>query len=218
MRAAAKTATTPHRAWDAHRMNVFIFSFRSLARREKAKRQTAAAPWAGFLALGTQGSANAKPRSRPPPSLAFVPSKVATTEVSRPSYEGRPNTVAGPRRILTGFPLSPTWAPEGAALLPRDSRGRQAKEGGVRVGPKCINSALMTFLQQMTEWLGPRRLFWAMRFYPPYLGAGIRVRNIDPSLRYIEVEMPLRAGRETTFALNFVDLCIRCAIPSSCCW
>ena len=62
----------------------------------------------------------------------------------------------------------------------------------MRVGPKCINSALMTFLQQMTEWLGPRRLFWAMRFYPPYLGAGIRVRNIDPSLRFIEVEMPLR--------------------------
>jgi len=88
----------------------------------------------------------------------------------------------------------------------------------VRVGPKCINSALMTFLQQMTEWLGPRRLFWAMRFYPPYLGAGIRVRNIDPSLRYIEVEMPLRPGRETTLALNLVDLCIRCAIPSSCCW
>ncbi len=50
----------------------------------------------------------------------------------------------------------------------------------------------MTFMQQMAEWLGPRRLLWAMRFYPPYLGAGIRVRNIDPSLRFIEVEMPLR--------------------------
>jgi hypothetical protein len=32
--------------------------------------------------------------------------------------QGWPNTVAGPRRLFTGFPLEcPTWAPENARLL-----------------------------------------------------------------------------------------------------
>ncbi len=35
--------------------------------------------------------------------------------------------MAGPRRLLTGFPLSPTWAPEGGRLVRRDWRGRQEK-------------------------------------------------------------------------------------------
>lgn len=64
--------------------------------------------------------------------------------------------------------------------------------GEVRLVLSRAIGARMTFLQRVAEWVGPRRLLWAMRFYPPYFGAGIRTRNIDRSLRSIEVEMPLR--------------------------
>lgn len=37
-----------------------------------------------------------------------------------------------------------------------------------------------------------RLLFRLMRFYPPFLGAGIRLTRIAPDLSSIEVEMPLR--------------------------
>jgi len=61
----------------------------------------------------------------------------------------------------------------------------------------------MTFFQRMAERVGPRRLLWALRFYPPYLGAGIRTRNIDPSLRFMEVEMPLRPWTQNYVGTQF---------------
>ncbi|MGQ9670138.1 MAG: DUF4442 domain-containing protein [Desulfosoma sp.] len=37
------------------------------------------------------------------------------------------------------------------------------------------------------------RMFrWLLNLYPPYLGAGIRVRRVSPDFREILVEMPLR--------------------------
>jgi acyl-coenzyme A thioesterase PaaI-like protein len=33
---------------------------------------------------------------------------------------------------------------------------------------------------------------WLVNVYPPFLGAGIRVRSVSPDFRKIEVEMPLR--------------------------
>lgn len=41
--------------------------------------------------------------------------------------------------------------------------------------------------RQDARWL--RR---ALNIYPPYLGAGVRVRSISPDFRHAEVEMPLR--------------------------
>ncbi|MBF4209565.1 DUF4442 domain-containing protein [Pseudomonas donghuensis] len=37
-----------------------------------------------------------------------------------------------------------------------------------------------------------RRLRWLLNFYPPYLGAGIRVLSVSPDLRHIRVRMGLR--------------------------
>lgn len=37
-----------------------------------------------------------------------------------------------------------------------------------------------------------RFLRWALNFYPPYLGAGVRVRHISADLRLIRVKMVLR--------------------------
>ncbi len=37
------------------------------------------------------------------------------------------------------------------------------------------------------------RMFrWLLNIYPPYLGAGVRVRRVSPDFREILVEMPLR--------------------------
>jgi acyl-coenzyme A thioesterase PaaI-like protein len=83
-----------------------------------------------------------------------------------------------------GHPKAPRFYPGIRELV------KKKKESAS--GCELRYSAQMTFLQRMAQWLGPRRLLWVMRFYPPYLGAGIRVRNIDPSLRSIEVVLPLR--------------------------
>jgi acyl-coenzyme A thioesterase PaaI-like protein len=47
----------------------------------------------------------------------------------------------------------------------------------------------MTPWQRLTTWVGPRWLLRLMRFYPPFLGAGIRVTLAEP--RRIEVTMDL---------------------------
>ncbi|RMG59749.1 MAG: DUF4442 domain-containing protein [Deltaproteobacteria bacterium] len=38
----------------------------------------------------------------------------------------------------------------------------------------------------------PRFFRWMLNLYPPYLGAGVRVRRVSDDYREIEVEMPLR--------------------------
>ncbi len=37
-----------------------------------------------------------------------------------------------------------------------------------------------------------RTFRWLLNIYPPYLGAGVRVRHVSPDFREIVVEMPLR--------------------------
>jgi acyl-coenzyme A thioesterase PaaI-like protein len=49
----------------------------------------------------------------------------------------------------------------------------------------------MTLWQSMNARLGARRLLRLMRFYPPYLGAGIKVTDVAEDLRAITVEMNL---------------------------
>jgi len=49
----------------------------------------------------------------------------------------------------------------------------------------------MTLWQSMNARLGARRLLRLMRFYPPYLGAGIKVTDVAEDLRSITVEMNL---------------------------
>lgn len=40
--------------------------------------------------------------------------------------------------------------------------------------------------------LAPRHLRWLINFWPPFLGAGIRITRLDPNYRAIDVEMKLR--------------------------
>ncbi len=47
-------------------------------------------------------------------------------------------------------------------------------------------------LKALTDRFGKARLLrWAMTFYPPYLGAGVRVRHISDDFRDIQVSMGL---------------------------
>src|SRR5687767_4345745 len=46
-----------------------------------------------------------------------------------------------------------------------------------------------TLFQVIKDKFGAHRLLQAINVYPPYLGAGIRVREITPDLRRFEVEM-----------------------------
>jgi len=54
---------------------------------------------------------------------------------------------------------------------------------------------LMTLLQRMMgtvgHTVGKHRLLTLASLYPPFLGAGIRVRRATPGLREIDVELPL---------------------------
>ncbi len=49
----------------------------------------------------------------------------------------------------------------------------------------------------------PRLLRLALNLYPPYLGAGVRVRSIAPDFRRIEVEMPLRWCNRNVVGTHF---------------
>jgi acyl-coenzyme A thioesterase PaaI-like protein len=61
----------------------------------------------------------------------------------------------------------------------------------------------MTPWQRLTAWLGPRRLLRLMRFYPPYLGAGVHVTAVDQGLRWIEVAMELTAWNRNYVGTHF---------------
>jgi acyl-coenzyme A thioesterase PaaI-like protein len=43
-----------------------------------------------------------------------------------------------------------------------------------------------------------RRLFFLWNFYPPFLGAGVRITKLDPELRFIEVKLT-RSWRNTNY-------------------
>jgi acyl-coenzyme A thioesterase PaaI-like protein len=58
---------------------------------------------------------------------------------------------------------------------------------------------MQSIWQRLGAALGKRRLFKLLRFYPPFLGAGVRVTHVADDLRWVEVEMPL-----TPFNRNYV--------------
>src|SRR5512141_2013621 len=47
------------------------------------------------------------------------------------------------------------------------------------------------------------RLFRLFGLYPPYLGAGVRVREVSPDLRALTVEMPLRPWNRNYVGTHF---------------
>jgi acyl-coenzyme A thioesterase PaaI-like protein len=57
----------------------------------------------------------------------------------------------------------------------------------------------MPLLQRIARRLGNDRFLRLLRFYPPYLGAGISVKHVAPDLSALEVEMTL-----STLNRNFV--------------
>jgi acyl-coenzyme A thioesterase PaaI-like protein len=57
----------------------------------------------------------------------------------------------------------------------------------------------MAPLQKLAKLVGPRRFLRLMHLYPPYLGAGVRIRRVEPDLGQVEVEMRL-----TRWNRNFV--------------
>jgi acyl-coenzyme A thioesterase PaaI-like protein len=61
----------------------------------------------------------------------------------------------------------------------------------------------MSLLQRLARRLGNRRFLQLMRIYPPYLGAGVRVRAAAPDMSRIEVEMPLTAWNQNFVGTHF---------------
>ena len=63
----------------------------------------------------------------------------------------------------------------------------------------------------MARRFSPRWLKWRINAWPPYLGAGIRIRRIASDFRRIEVEMPLRWYNRGYYGTHFGgSLCAMC--------
>lgn len=61
----------------------------------------------------------------------------------------------------------------------------------------------MTALQRLARLFGPHRFLRTIGFWPPYLGAGIRVTRADADLRVIEVELALRVWNRNYVGTQF---------------
>ena len=55
----------------------------------------------------------------------------------------------------------------------------------------------------MARKLSPHWLRFGMNLWPPFLGAGVRVRSIAPDFREVRVEMRLRLGNRNYFGTHF---------------
>jgi acyl-coenzyme A thioesterase PaaI-like protein len=55
----------------------------------------------------------------------------------------------------------------------------------------------------MARKISARLLRWGMNLWPPFLGAGIRVRQIAPDFREVTVEMPLRLYNRNYVGTHF---------------
>jgi acyl-coenzyme A thioesterase PaaI-like protein len=49
----------------------------------------------------------------------------------------------------------------------------------------------------------PRVFRWSLNLWPPFIGAGIRVRSIAPDFREFVIEMPLRPYNRNAFGTHF---------------
>ena len=61
----------------------------------------------------------------------------------------------------------------------------------------------MSFLQRVARRLGNDRFLKIMRFYPPYLGAGVRVTHVAKDLSVLEVEMKLSSWNRNFVGTQF---------------
>jgi acyl-coenzyme A thioesterase PaaI-like protein len=61
----------------------------------------------------------------------------------------------------------------------------------------------MSPLQRLAALIGPARLLRFLRIYPPYLGAGVRVRLVREDLSRVEVEMPLHPWNQNFVGTHF---------------
>jgi acyl-coenzyme A thioesterase PaaI-like protein len=61
----------------------------------------------------------------------------------------------------------------------------------------------VTLWQRVNARLGARRVLRLMRFYPPFLGAGIRVKEVAEDLRTLEVELNLTALNRNYMGTHF---------------
>jgi acyl-coenzyme A thioesterase PaaI-like protein len=55
----------------------------------------------------------------------------------------------------------------------------------------------------MARKVSARLLQWGMNWWPPFLGAGIRVRHVAADFREVVVEMPLRSYNRNTAGTHF---------------
>jgi len=51
--------------------------------------------------------------------------------------------------------------------------------------------------------MSPRLVGWGLNFWPPLLGAGVRVRRVAPDFREVLVEMPLRWYNRNGYGTQF---------------
>ena len=61
----------------------------------------------------------------------------------------------------------------------------------------------MNLLQRIARRVGNDRFLKLMRFYPPYLGAGVSVKQVSPDLSVLEVEMKLSAWNRNFVGTQF---------------
>src|SRR5438105_14880221 len=61
----------------------------------------------------------------------------------------------------------------------------------------------MTLLKRIAPRLANDRSLKLMRFYPPYLGAGVSVTHVAPDLTVVEVEMKLSAWNRNFVGTQF---------------
>src|SRR6185436_1285267 len=78
----------------------------------------------------------------------------------------------------------------------REARGRFVPDSAPR-------GTSMTLWQSLNARLGARRLLRLMRFYPPYLGAGIRITEVSEDLRAVTVELALKAWNRNYVGTHF---------------
>ena len=62
---------------------------------------------------------------------------------------------------------------------------------------------MIPFLQRVAAAVGHDRFLRLMRFYPPYLGAGISVTHVAPDLSVIDVEMKLSVWNRNFVGTQF---------------
>jgi acyl-coenzyme A thioesterase PaaI-like protein len=61
----------------------------------------------------------------------------------------------------------------------------------------------MNLLQRIARRVGNDRFLRLLRFYPPYLGAGVSVTTVSPDLTILEVEMKLSAWNRNFVGTQF---------------